>query len=328
MPNNENAKPADPSKRKLTKDVALTPEQRQKHLESTQRALEKIKGKAKKKLPDEQRRALYRKAVMQKARKLKHFSESIIMLCLAIVIGLHALPFVHVNKGQADEWGPKSGFQIALDLVTTREVEVYLNVQKSWYPGGRDKDNKEMRVVWGVHPHVFYHVDADDPTKILNRETPEGKYVKDCRFEPQRPATWVARAFVLVPIVAILLLVLYLLDYVVFMGRLLPGLSFIFGFGAVAYLMVTKVATTGTWNVFHHGYMAWWVWLLLMVPLFLIGAVSMLRSIVSQRYKRYEYRGLPVPEHLKPKASAKEGDDDGPDGGAKSDAADASVERS
>jgi len=110
------------------------------------------------------------------------------------------------------------------------------------------------------------------------------------------PANIVALLFLMIPAGGALLALLYVLDYFVFMGRLLPGLSALYGFGCVGYLMGTKVPTRGVWNVL--GMQAETGWYMVLIPLFMLGTVSLLRLIVSQRWKRYEFAGLPVPDHL------------------------------
>jgi len=289
-----------PKKKGLPKDEPMTPEQKKKHEEGTQRALKKIqaKGKKKKRLPDDERRRLYRKAVVAKARKLKHFSEIIIMILLAVVIGIHALPFIKYESGNL-EW-KRSGLELAIDLVTPKTVLRYEDEFKSFYDPGQPKHEEETI---GTYPHLVY-LTSVETGEILVRN---GQRVG--RFDQERPATLLARLYLLVPFGAALLLLLYLIDYKLWMGRFLPALSFFYGFGMVGYLMATRLPALGTWNAFG-SLMPWWVWLLLMVPLFLVGAFSMLRSIVSHRYKRYEFRGLPIPEHLDPnKKTADEGDE-------------------
>jgi hypothetical protein len=322
MPENEGPQEQDSEKKQADEGAkdegtsetkeASTPEEEEKHLERTAKAAEKAKAKkgAKpRKFSDEERKVLWRKAVVKKARKLKHLSEGVIMGLLVVVLIVHVMPFVkYENQGQT--WGPKNGWGLAVDLVKPTTVVVYENEFNSFY----DPDTKKIdKNTFGTFPHINYLTDLNTGEVLVKGKRKVG------RFEPERPATLAARVFVLVPFGAVILLTLYLLDYKLWMGRLLPGLSFVYGFGSVAYLMLTKMPLQGTWNAFN--FMPWWVWLTLMVPLFLVGAFSMLRAVVSHRYKRYEFRGLPVPEHLKPLRPAKPQPDAAPEAAPKTEGA-------
>jgi hypothetical protein len=274
----------------------------------------KTKGKGRR-LSDTQRKALWKKAVLKKARKLKHITDVVIISLLVVVLVVHVFTFVRVPVGRDRLW-EKRGYELVIDLLKTTEIDWYEDYYASW----RVKDSPKVKVTtWGVYPRLGY-LTVPGTGEVATITKPDGTPGPAKRFEPICPATWLVRAYLLVPILAALLLLLYLVDYLVFMGRLLPLLSFMFGFGSVGYLMTEKLRTLGSWNVFH-GFMPNWVWLTLMIPLFCIGAVSMLRSVVSHRYKRYEFRGLPVPEHLKPK---KRGDDG--EGGADAAAKDGTQE--
>jgi hypothetical protein len=253
---------------------------------------EKSKGR---RLSDDQRKALWKKAVIAKARSLKHISEGVIIAFLLIELAIHALPFVKY-EGQGKTW-TRRGYQIATDLVTSKTVTRYVKEFESFFDPETEKHEVETL---GTFPHVKYLT----VKKTGEIAVKDGKRVG--RFDAERPATFVARLYLLIPIGAVLLLVLYLLDYVLWMGRALPALSFVYGFGSVAYLMATRIPAQGTWNAFG-SFMPWWTWFLVWLPLFFIGMFSMLRGIVSHRYKRYQFRGLPVPEHLMPPKKAAPG---------------------
>jgi hypothetical protein len=217
-------------------------------------------------LSEVERKALWHKAVIRKARKLKIMTDILIFLLLALVVGVHFLPFAHfVGPISADdEWEPKTGYELVMDLVTE-----------------------------GRRPHFQTHRDAEG-RPVVDRATLRPRRY----FERAGEADALAYGLLAVPLGAALLLLLYLLDYLLWMGRVLPGLTVLYGYGAVGYLLAARLPEDATGDALgHHAILAWY---LLLIPLFLMGTVSMLRFVVSQRWKRYEFAGRPVPEHLRP----------------------------
>ena len=224
-------------------------------------------------LSDDERKAIWHRAVMAKARKLKTLSDSLTFACLAVVAGAMFLPLVG-GMGLKDAPGTirrRTGLELAIGLLTPSDVE---------------------GAILGTHPYIAKD-EAGRPVELVDEE----------------PADPVALVFLLVPAGAALLLLLYLLDCRVFMGRLLPALAILYGFGMTAYLMLTKTLAGGVWNALglpSQATLPTVGWYMLLVPLFLLGAVSVLRLVVSQRWKRYEFAGLPVPERLRPKERARD----------------------
>lgn len=238
-------------------------------------------------LSDEERKVLWRKAVMEKARQIKRLTDVMILAMLALAVLAHLLPFVRVNRGKPQEWS-KRGYAVMLDL-----LKPYDGVDGEF----REEDEYWARVfpeppglVWGVQPRMLY---AQDPRDGRPLHYPDGRRI--VQFRAVYPATVFAYFILLVPVGAVALLVLYLLDYKLWMGRALPVASCVYGFASVLYLMIARV---GAWNALR--YAPAWAWYPLIIPLFLIGSFSMLRLVVSQRWKRYVWAGLEIPEHLKP----------------------------
>lgn len=209
-------------------------------------------------LTDEERKALWHRAVVEKARKLKLFSDAMIFLFLVLVLVAHVFTFTGELKVSSD-WQPKRGYEIVLDLLTR-----------------------------GTRPYIYYKV-APDGTPVVDRAT--GRRLAD--VQPAGQAGVLEFAYLAVPFGAALFIVLYLLDYLLWMGRLLPVLSGLYGFGSVGYLVATRLPENGTWNALRLGSLL--AWYLLLIPLFLLGVASLLRYFVSHRRKRYEFAGLPVP---------------------------------
>ncbi len=222
-------------------------------------------------LSDEERQARWQKAVAKKARKIKQLTDVLILICLACILGAHALPFAHkrVDKGGIIvEYGPRRGYEVMLDLVK-------IDLERS-------------------SPDSPFVSPGTKPLWVL-----EGGQTRD--LQPAFPADLMSMLIVVVPVGAALLLLLYLLDFLVWMGRPLPLVSLLYGFGSVAYLMVTKVSEAGPWNIIGiGGYAAMTAWFMLLVPLFLLGAFSMLRFFFSARRKRYAYAGLDAPSAPRP----------------------------
>lgn len=217
-------------------------------------------------LSEEERKALWHKAVMEKGRKLKRMCDVAVFVLLLIPLGSFALPFIGGRKeGEAPGWVPKRGYEIVIQLVRK-----------------------------GTHPHLEPWRDSQGlgrvhkitGRKLLARKTED--------------AGVMAFALLAVPAGALLLLFLYVLDLFVWMGRALPWASGVYGLGGLAYLLAAKFPEEAAWNMLGEGAGARPAWLMLIIPLFLLAAVSLVRSAVSQRWKRYEFAGLPVPEHLKP----------------------------
>jgi len=226
-------------------------------------AAERRRGRlGRRRMSEEQRKALWHKAVMAKARKLKICSDFLIFACLAALGAGMFLPLVggFGLKGVPGQIGRRTGVEIAVGLATPAEDD-------------------SAGAILGTHPYIA----KDEAGRVV--ELVDGE-----------PANIVALLFLMIPAGGALLALLYVLDYFVFMGRLLPGLSALYGFGCVGYLMGTKVPTRGVWNVL--GMQAETGWYMVLIPLFMLGTVSLLRLIVSQRWKRYEFAGLPVPDHL------------------------------
>lgn len=260
------SEPEKPAAENQAQEAKPRPEQDRASEGAQAKEAEKPRPKARR-LSEEERKELWHRAVIDKARKLKLFSDWLLFLFLVIPLGAHALTFVGPLKVAA-EWEPKRGYEVVMDLLTK-----------------------------GTRPYIYHRL-SPDGTPMVDRAT--GRRLVDIR--PSDPADALAFAYLAVPFGAVLLIVLYLLDYVLWMGRFLPGLSMLYGFGAVAYLAATRLPENGTWNAMRLGSLL--AWYLLMIPLFFVGAVSMLRFFVSQRWKRYEFAGLPVPEHLKPRPPA------------------------
>ncbi len=234
---------------------------------------------SRRRLSDEERQAVWQKAVARKARKIKLISDSLIFICLLCILGAHALVFAHmranVGGGDVTEYGPKRGYEVMLDLVNF----------------GRTSPDAPF-VSAGTKPHILR----------------EGTSLRV--FEAAAPADAFSMLILIVPLGAALLLLLYLLDYLVWMGRPLPVLSLLYGFASVAYLMITRVSTNGTWSIIGMGgYEAMTAWFMLLIPLFLLGTFSMLRFLFSARRKRYSFAGKEppsVPEPPKPPAGKDE----------------------
>lgn len=224
-------------------------------------------------LSEEERKALWHKAVIKKARKLKIMTDVLLIFMFALVIGVHFVPFIpFVGEVPADTgWKPKTGYELMRHLVEH----------------GRKPLIKTVR------------------DKVRTERYPEGREVADRAtgrplrgFDRDAKADLLGYFLLAIPAGAALLVLLYLLDYLVWMGRPLPGLSALWGFGSVGYLMYVRVPRDSTWEIL--GYNASLAWYLLLVPLFLVGVVSMLRFVISQRWKRYEFAGLPVPGRAGP----------------------------
>jgi hypothetical protein len=251
-------------------------------------------------LSDEERKRLWREAVMEKARQLKNLADVVILVMLALVIIAHALPFVKPVKVRLYGGGLTGGEET---LRQRRGYEIMLGLLKPYEGTDEDFDETDeywLKVVpeapallWGVQPRLVY---AREPTSGKLLQHPSGGNM--VRLRDAYPATVFAYFILLVPIGAVVVLVLYVLDWKLWMGRFLPGLSVVYGFGAVLYLMLAKVPTDGAWNAMRYGSAL--AWYLLLIPLFLLGSVSLLRFVVSQRWKRYVWAGQEIPEHLKP----------------------------
>jgi hypothetical protein len=247
-------------------------------------------------LSEEERKRLWHKAVMEKAKKLKGLTDIIVFVLLLTVIAAHGLTFVWVNRGRPEEF-TKRGYEIVIDLLKPYEGDVRKLGEEEDPPNWRGYWRAVLRktpdLLWGVHPRMLYARSADgQPLQYSG-----GRYVR--KFRPIYPATILAYLYLLVPFGAVVVLVLYLLDYKLWMGRFLPALSGVYGFGLVAYLMLTRVPLGGTWNALRYGSAL--AWYLILIPLFLVGAASLLRYVVSERWKRYEWAGLEIPEHLRPR---------------------------
>ena len=268
-------------------------------------------------LSEEERKRLWRKAVMAKAKQIKNLADVVILLMLAAVLGAHALPFV--KGGQKlktyDGYGAprhdvieqKRGYEIMLQLLTPyegtpedfRETGVGLWAERLPEP---------PKLLLGTQPRMLYGQDPGDGTLLC---WPSGEPM--LRFRNVYPATIFAYFILLVPIGAVVVLVLYLLDYKLWMGRFLPLVSCVYGFASVLYLMMTRVPAQGAWNALRYG--SGLAWYLLLIPLFLVGSFSLLRLIVSQRWKRYVWAGLEIPEHLKPAEPEKDKEEEGKEKG-------------
>ncbi len=253
-------------------------------------------------LSEEERKRLWHKAVMEKARQLKSLTDAVILVLLALVLLAHALPFVKGGRalrtydGDRNELSDvieqKRGYSILLDLLVPYGGDASALEEKDYYWSERLPEPPE--IVWGVQPRVVY-------THIPGRgELVMDRYGRrwEKRFRNVYPATAAAYLLPLVSFGAVALFVLYLLDRKIWMGRALPAASVVYGFGSVLYLMLTRVPTEGSWNAMRYGSVL--AWYLLLIPLFLVGAASLLRFVVSQRWKRYVWAGLDIPEHLKP----------------------------
>ncbi|MHC5053314.1 MAG: hypothetical protein ACYTKD_01205 [Planctomycetota bacterium] len=232
---------------------------------------------SRRRLSDEQRQALWQKAVARKARKIKHLTDLLIFLCLGCVLGAHALTFAHKRAnlgGDIDiEYGPKRGYEVMLDLVE-------FNLE------GEGEEDAPL-VGLGTKPRMVREGGA---LRVL---------------EPAVPADVVSMLILIVPVGTALLLFLYLLDFIAWMGRPLPVLSLLYGFGAVAYLMVTRVPEDGAWSIIGvGGHEAMIAWFMLLIPLFLLGTFSMLRIFFSARRKRYAFAGLEPPSGAQPPETA------------------------
>jgi hypothetical protein len=226
------------------------------------------KPKLRSRLSDEERKRLWRRAVLAKARKLKLMTDVLLFVLLVVILLAHLLSFVGEVEGRGG-WEARSGFQVVGMLL-----------------GGK-------------HPYRQFHLDDTGRPKV-SRQTGQ----RLVSLDAEHPAGFGTILYLVVPVGAAILVLLYLLDYFAWMGRALPAISGIYGIGGVVYLVAAKLPLTGTWNAL--GYRALAAWYLLLIPLFLVGAVSMLRLVVSHRWKRYEFAGLPVPEHLRPAPPAEE----------------------
>lgn len=227
---------------------------------------------SRRRLSDEERQALWRKAVAKKSRKIKILTDLVIFLLLACVLGAHALTFAHrrvdMGGGAVVEYGPKRGYELMLDLV---KIDL-------------ERTAPDASLV-GLG------------TKLLTVK--EGGALRV--FEPAAPADVVSMLILVVPVGAAILFLLYLLDFLVWMGRPLPILSLLYGFGSVAYLMITRVPENGAWNFIGiGGTEAMTAWFMLLIPLFLLGAFSALRILFSARRKRYAFAGLEPPAKAAP----------------------------
>ncbi|MHC4248009.1 MAG: hypothetical protein ACYS9X_02665 [Planctomycetota bacterium] len=226
---------------------------------------------SRRRLSDEERQALWQKAVARKARKIKVLTDLLVFVCLGCVLGAHALVFAHkranLGGGIDVEYGPKRGYEVMLDLVK-------INLEG---------EGDAPLVGLGTKPRMLR----------------EGGVLRV--LEPAEPADVWSMLILIVPVGAALLLFLYLLDYLVWMGRPLPLLSLLYGFGAVAYLMVTRVPENGAWSIIGvGGRQAMAAWFLLLIPLFLLGTFSLLRIFFSARRKRYAFAGLEPPSSSAP----------------------------
>ncbi len=258
------------------------------HFVASTSAVDKLKAKVaereaktkkpkphRKRMSDEKRQALWHQAVIKKARKLKLMTDLVLILLLALVVGMHFAPFIpfvgriEIELGEMrEEYGPKTGFELFKDLVLEHRRPRFETVRD-------ERGLPRLDRATGGTIRRFFRV-GKDPDK------------------PGSKGADLAAWFILaIPLGAALLLLLYLLDYLVWMGRPLPGLSALWGYGCVGYLMYARVPKDSTWEAL--GYNAGLAWYMLLVPLFLIGTVSMLRFVVSQRWKRYEFAGLPLP---------------------------------
>lgn len=230
----------------------------------------KPKTVRRRRISDEDRKALWHKAVLKKARKLKIMTDLLLLLLLATVIAVHFVPYTpFIGEIPSDPlWSPKTGFELMRKLVEEGK--------RPWIETRRDATGREVE---------------DRATGSIIR-----------KLHREADADWLAYGILAVPVGAALLVLLYLLDYLIWFGRLLPGFSVLWSFGSVGYLMYVRLPRDATWEMIGFGALP--AWYLLLVPLFLIGIVSVLRFVVSQRWKRFEFAGLPVPEHLKPKPPA------------------------
>ena len=251
-------------------------------------------------MSDEERKRLWREAVMEKARQLKNLTDIVILVFLAMVILAHGLPFVKPVKvrlygggltGKEETIRQRRGYEIALDLLKPYEGTDadFDETDEYWMKAVP----KAPALVWGVQPRLVY---ARRPTDGSFLQHPSGGNLG--RLWDAYPATVVAHFLLRVPVGAAVLLILYVLDRKIWMGRVLPVLSGVYAFGSVFYLMLTRAPADGLWNAMRYG--SWLAWYLLLIPLFLLGSMSLLRFVVSQRWKRYVWAGLEIPEHLKP----------------------------
>jgi len=228
----------------------------------------KPKPVRRRRISDEERKALWHKAVLKKARKLKIMTDLLLLLLLAIVIAVHFVPYTpFIGEIPSDPlWSSKTGYELMRKLVAEGK--------RPWIETRRDKETGR---------------------EVEDRAT--GSIIR--KLHREADADWLAYGILAIPAGAALLVLLYLLDYLIWFGRLLPGCSVLWSFGSVGYLMYVRLPRDATWEMI--GFDAMPAWYLLLVPLFLIGIVAVLRFVVSHRWKRYEFAGLPVPEHLKPK---------------------------
>jgi len=249
---------------------------------------------SRRRLSDEERQAVWQKAVAKKARKIKLISDALIFICLSCVLGAHALPFV--GRIEPQDYGPKRGYEIMLDLV---KIDLERSAPDSALVGLGTKP------LWLVT---------------------EGGATRD--FRPTVPADPMSMIILVVPVGAVLLLLLYLLDYLVWMGRPLPILSLLYGFGSVTYLMITRVSTNGAWNMIGiGGSAAMTAWFMLLIPLFLLGTFSMLRFLFSARRKRYAFAGKEPPAAPEPTKPAAGKDEAGSEDGSEEETEDASGDK-
>jgi len=253
---------------------------------------------SRRRMSDEERKARWEKAVAKKARKIKLVADALIFVCLICVLGAHALPFSHKQFGFPDL--EQARLVLGAEALESADVKV-IRPDLTAVDFGAKRGYELMR----------------DLVKVdLERTAPDAKLIspgtkplwvveggKTRAYRPAEPADVSSMLILIVPAGAVLLLLLYLLDFVAWMGRPLPIVSLLYGFGTVAYLMLTKVPETGSWNIIGtggHGALA--AWFMLLVPLFLLGTFSMLRFFFSARSKRYAFAGIDAPSSPGPRA--------------------------
>jgi len=262
---------------------------------------------SRRRMSDEERKARWEKAVAAKARKIKNFTDLLIFVCLFCVLGAHALPFTHKEFGFKNV--EEARVILGAEALESADVKV-INPDLT----GVDFGAKRGYELIGDLVKIDLERTAPD-AKLISPGTKPLWVVEAGRtraYRPAEPADVVSMLILIVPAGAALLVLLYLLDFVVWMGRSLPVLSLLYGFGTVAYLMLTKVPESGAWNVIGtggHGALA--AWFMLLVPLFLLGTFSMLRFFFSARAKRYTFAGIEPPSSPKPPADKDRGGDEG-----------------
>jgi len=281
---------------------------------------------SRRRMSDEERKARWQKAVAKKARKIKLFADALILVCLLCVLGAHALPFAHKQFGFKD----------------LEEARLILGAEALEFADVKVLRPDLVSVDFGAKRG--YEVMRDLVKIDLARTAPDAKFIspgtkplwvveggRTRGYQPAEPADVVSMLILIVPAGAVLLLLLYLLDFVAWMGRPLPIVSLLYGFGTVAYLMLTKVPETGSWNIIGtggHGALA--AWFMLLVPLFLLGTFSMLRFFFSARAKRYSFAGIEPPSASKaptpPDMDKDQGEDERTDQGKDEGGEDAAVE--